>query len=109
MRRPAPVLDEGERVDAVFPGLLATVTLTDRRIFVARNFGRIRSIPYEDVKRVNGGWFAGAHDLRDNSDVLYGIYIEERNGREEWAWLGEPKRCATLIRERAGEGEVSDT
>jgi hypothetical protein len=66
-----------------------------------------RTIRYDQVTRAEGGFSAGAHDMRDNSTVLYGIYVQYQGkndpGRhdEEWAWILDPEQAAEMIRRRA--------
>jgi hypothetical protein len=96
-----PTLDESESLVAMFEGLRARVTLTDKRIIVSR-FGHT-SIPYEDVVDVDGGWDAGpnyAH-LRDNASIAGGIYILMVDWHEEWVHVPRAKEAAELIRTRA--------
>ena len=56
-----PTLDEAESLVAMFEGLRARVSLTDKRIIVSR-FGHT-AIPYEDVVDVDGGRDAGRPEL----------------------------------------------
>ena len=101
---PAPVLEDGEQTEAEFIGPFTRVTLTDRRIVFSTFMSRDRGIAYDRVRRAEGGFSAGAHDWRDNSTVVYGIYItwgEGKERREEWAWIPRPQEAARLILARA--------
>ena len=70
-----PTLDQGESLVAMYEGLRARVSLTDKRIIVSR-LGHT-SIPYEDIVDVDGGWDAGPtyFHLRDNATISGGIYM----------------------------------
>jgi len=95
-----PRLEHGESLVAVFSGVRARVTLTDRRIIVSR-LGH-RSFAYEDVVDLSGGRYAGPSivDLRDNGTISGGIYLHVLTGGEEWAHVPGGERAAALIRER---------
>jgi hypothetical protein len=100
---PEPTLEDGEVAEHVFVGPFTRVTLTDRHVVFSTFRERDRAIAYADVRRVQGGFSAGAHDMRDNSTVVYGVYVAYGDGkhrREEWAWIPEPKAAASIIASR---------
>jgi hypothetical protein len=101
---PKPKLEPEERVEGEFVGPFTRLTLTSERIVFSTWRMDDRSIRYDEVTRVEGGFSAGAHDLRDNSTVVYGIYVaygEKR--REEWAWIPRPGEAAGMIAYRAAQ------
>lgn len=105
---PDPRLEDGERAEHEFIGPFTRVTLTDRRIIFSTFWMGDTSIAYDQVTRVQGGFSAGAHDLRDNSTVVYGIYVaygEGKQRREQWAWITDPRGAARLIVARGQSGQ----
>lgn len=94
-----PPLADGEIATDVFEGARARVTLTDRRIVVSR-FGHL-PIRYAEVVAVDGGFYAGPTDLRENTMIAGGLYLRCADGREEWVHIPQAADAAALIRERA--------
>jgi hypothetical protein len=106
---PDPRLEDGERAEHEFIGPFTRVTLTDRRIIFSTFWMGDTAIAYDQVTRVQGGFSAGAHDLRDNSTVVYGIYVaygEGKQEREQWAWIPDPRGAAGLILSRGQSGRL---
>ena len=89
---------EDETLIDEFVGPVARLTLTSKRIILSRLDHR--TFAYEDVTEVNGGWFAGGGPImRENSDIVYGIYIATSK-EEDWAHIPRPQVAAELIRSR---------
>ena len=89
--RPANLRD-GEVVVDEFVGPFSRLTLTESRIILTRFLGRERTIAYEDVSYVDGGWFAC-------EEAVYGVYFKG-DGFEETARVPRAKHAAALIEAR---------
>ena len=100
---PEPRLEEGEVAEHEFEGPFTRVTLTERRIIFSTVLLRDTVVPYDQVKSVFAGFFAGPSDLRDNSPlVVYGIYVCHGIAEHErWAWIPRPKLAAEIITSRS--------
>lgn len=102
---PRTKLEDGEAIEHQFPCPFTRLTLTDRRIIFSTFLLGDTAIPYGEVTGVLAGFSAGPVDMRDNSSVVYGIYVcyggEGRKRREEWAWIPRPKIAAEIISSRS--------
>lgn len=99
LRLPPANLRDGEVFVGEFVGLCVRLTLTESRIIVTTRFSGERTIAYEDVSHVEGGWFVGSTVLGESSEAVYGVYFKG-NGFEETARVPGAEHAAELIEAR---------
>ena len=92
LRLPPANLRDGEVVVDEFVGPFSRLTLTESRIILTTRLIGERSIAYEDVSYVDGGWFS-------SEQAVYGVYFKG-DGFEETARVPRAEHAAELIEAR---------
>jgi hypothetical protein len=98
LRPSKPELDPDETLLREFVGPFARVTLTEKRIIISRRAHK--SIDYDDVEAVSGGW--GASNARyvgeEHTTMPYGFYLQTADYNDSSFIVGA-KDAARMVKE----------